>query len=150
MEARYYSDVLCRFDATRAQIDSWLDQCTNIGDRFGDDVGLFDVDFSANMARLEIGVHAAHALRPREHDTGDELLDLWSEGFRAVAHATSMLEYVSAIDHLQRTEFILARGAGHERVQLLTFVIDWRPRAEGDAGDLGRPSCTRPLEPEGQ
>lgn len=149
MQARYYSDVRCRFDSTPAQIDSWLDQCTNIGDQLGNEVGLFDVEFSANMARLEIGIHAAHVLRPREHDTGDELFDLWLEASHAVSHATAMLESVSAIDHLQHTEFVLTKGAGHERVHLLTFVIDWRARTEGDAGDLGPPRCTRSLEPEG-
>lgn len=135
MQARYYSDVLCRFDASRAQIDSWLDQCTNVGDQLGGEAGLFDIDFSANMARLEIGIHAAHPLRPREHDTGDELLDMWTEAFHAVAHATVMLEHVSAIDHLRRTEFVLAKGAGNERQELLTFVIDWRPSANGDSDD---------------
>jgi hypothetical protein len=149
MEARYYSDVHCFFASTPAQIDSWLDRATDIGDRFGDGFGLFDVDFSANMAKLEIGIHAAHVLHDREHDTGDELMEMWTEAFHAVGHATSMLEYVSAVDHLQRTEFVLSKGAGDDRQELLTFAIDWRPRGDGDAGDLTRPEQPSSLEYEG-
>lgn len=148
MDARYYSDVRCRFDCTPAQIDSWLDQCTHIGDQLAGEAAMFDIDFSANMARREIGIHGAHVLRPRDHDTGDELIDLWAEAFRAVAHATSMLEYVSATDHLRRTEFILTREAGAQTQQLLTFVIDWRPRPDGDAGDCEQPPGATALERE--
>lgn len=138
MEARYYSEVRCRFDATRSQIEAWVDRCTDIGDRFGDEVGLFDVDFSVDLGRLEIGIHAAHILRPRHDDADDELLNRWVEGFRAVGHATGMLKYVDAADHLQYTEFVLVQGVGEERQELVTFAVDWRPprlHADGDLGD---------------
>lgn len=128
MIARYYSAVSCHFnDTTREQLETWLDQCTGIGDTMGEP-DLFDIDFSADLGKFQIGIHAAHratGIGPG-HPLYNAPLAVWSAASDAIGHAATMLAVIGAIGHLQTTQAAMTRGIGDNEQLLMNVMTAWR------------------------
>lgn len=99
MIADYHSDVQCRFpDATRDQIETWLDHLTGIGEDRAP-ANMFDVDFSASLSRSQqrVGVQAAHRVpRPRSN----RRVECWKVFQTALSHTSTLLATTDALAYL--------------------------------------------------
>lgn len=128
MIARYYSELLCYFECTTDELNKWLDKCTDVGDTLGEP-HLFDVDFSANLAKFEIGIHAAHAMPDPDSISNDPAGGLLYEAFKATTHAAVMFEHIGAIERLRMTQLTLSQGVGDDERLLMNTMTVWQPQS---------------------
>lgn len=131
MIARYYSSVLCLFEATREQLHTWSDQCAEIGDDLGEP-NLFDISFSADFGKFEIGIEAAHrAIGVEKRWVRSDPLAVWGAASEAIGHAATMFKHIGAIKHLRLTQAVITRGVGDNEQLLMNIMTVWHNGAPG-------------------